>query len=313
MKRVVSISLGSSSRDHLAETEMLGEKVLIERRGTDGDLERAIGLIKELDGKVDAFGMGGIDLHVRAGARKYVLRDALKLLQAARLTPIVDGGGIKDTWEYRVISILERDYGIAFAGRTALLVQAVSRYGMALGLIEAGARLTFGDLAFTLGLPVAIRSLGALNLLASIIAPIACRMPISVLYPTGKRQQESKPRFQRMYEDNEIICGDFLYIKQHMPSDMTGKTLLTNTITADDVRFLQSRGVKLLITVSPEVGGRSFGANVLEAILVALAGVRPEDLGQDGYFRMLDRMDLRPRVQELQAQGNEAAAHAARQ
>jgi len=300
MKRVVSISLGSSSRDHVAEAQILGEKITVERRGTDGDMQKAIELIRELDGTVDAFGMGGIDLHVRAGTRKYVLKDALKLLHAAKITPMVDGGGIKDTWEYRVISVLEKDYGIPFRGRKALLVQGVSRYGMALGLIEAGARVTFGDLAFTLGVPLAIRSLGTLNVLASIIAPIACRMPISVLYPTGQKQQENKPRFPGLYEENEIICGDFLYIKQCLPLDVSGKTFLTNTITRDDVELLRSRGARLLITISPELDGRSFGANVLEAILIALAGKRPEELGRDGYFEMLERMNLKPRIQELQ-------------
>lgn len=299
MKHVVSVSLGSSSRDHFAETEILGERILVERRGTDGDIERAVALIKELDGKVDAFGMGGIDLYVHAGRRKLVIRDALKLLHAAKKTPMVDGGGIKDTWEYRIISVLERDWGIRFGGRTALLVQAVSRYGMARALVEAGAKVTFGDLAFTLGIPIGIRSLRALDILASIIAPVASRLPISVLYPTGQKQQEGKPRFEAMYRNNEFICGDFHYIRQHMPEDMRGKTILTNTITVKDVELLRSRGAKLLITVSPEFQGRSLGANVLEAILIALSGRNPAELSERDYFDMLDRMQLKPRVQEL--------------
>ncbi len=299
MKHVVSVSLGSSSRDHRAETEILGERILVERRGTDGDIDKAVALIKELDGKIDAFGMGGIDLYVHAGSRKLVIRDALKLLRAAEKTPIVDGGGIKDTWEYRIISVLERERGIQFRGRTALVVQAVSRYGMARALVEAGAKVTFGDLAFTLGVPVGIRSLGALNLLASIIAPVVCRLPISMLYPTGQKQQENRPRFGSMYRANELICGDFHYIKQYMPLDMRGKTILTNTITVKDVELLRSRGAKLLITISPELNGRSLGANVLEAILVALSGRRPEQLSEQDYFDMLDRMQLKPRVEEL--------------
>ncbi len=300
MKRVVSVSLGSSSRDHVATTEILGEEVQIERRGTDGSIERAVQLIQELDGKVDAFGMGGIDLYVHAGkTKKYVLKDALRIVQAAKVTPMVDGGGIKDTWEYKVIGILEKDYGLPFKGRTALVVQAVSRYGMALGLVEAGAKVTFGDLPFTLGWNIPIRSLGTLNVVASIIAPIAARLPISMLYPTGSKQQENKPKFPRLYE-NEYICGDFLYIKQYMPLDMTGRTLLTNTVTAKDVEFLKARGTKALVTISPELDGRSFGANVLEAMLIALAGRRPEELTEQDYFEMLDKMKVRPRVLELQ-------------
>ena len=51
MKHVVSVSIGSSKRDHKIEVELLGEKILIERRGTDGDLERAAQMLKELDGE----------------------------------------------------------------------------------------------------------------------------------------------------------------------------------------------------------------------------------------------------------------------
>jgi hypothetical protein len=38
------------------EVELLGEKVVIERIGTDGDMEKAAQMYKDLDGKVDAFG-----------------------------------------------------------------------------------------------------------------------------------------------------------------------------------------------------------------------------------------------------------------
>ena len=47
------------------------------------------------------------------------------------------------------------------------------------------------------------------------------------------------------------------------------------------------------------MNGRSFGANVLEAILIALAGKRPEELSEQDYFDMLERMKVRPRVQPL--------------
>ena len=77
-KRVVSVSLGSSKRDATIEAELLGYKVAIERRGTDGDLTRAGAEICELDGKVDAIGLGGTDLFVTAGRRRYYIRDSVR-------------------------------------------------------------------------------------------------------------------------------------------------------------------------------------------------------------------------------------------
>lgn len=66
MKHVVSVSIGSSKRDHKVEIELMGERILIERRGTDGSLAQAGRMIQELDGKVDAIGLGGMDLYIFA-------------------------------------------------------------------------------------------------------------------------------------------------------------------------------------------------------------------------------------------------------
>ena len=61
-------------------------------------------IIKDLDGKVDAFGLGGIDRYIYAVDRRYEFHDARRIVQAARKTPIVDGSGLKNTLERRVIS-----------------------------------------------------------------------------------------------------------------------------------------------------------------------------------------------------------------
>jgi hypothetical protein len=55
LKKVVSVSIGSSKRNHKVRVKIFGEEFTIERIGTDGDKRKAIELIKELDGKVDAF------------------------------------------------------------------------------------------------------------------------------------------------------------------------------------------------------------------------------------------------------------------
>ena len=73
MKRAVSISIGSSKRNKAVEVDLLGEKVSIERIGTDGDMEKAARLYEELDGKVDAFGVGGADLGLQVEDRWYPL------------------------------------------------------------------------------------------------------------------------------------------------------------------------------------------------------------------------------------------------
>lgn len=299
MKRVVSISLGSSKRDHRVEAEFLGEKFSIERLGTDGDMEKAKALIAQLDGKVDAFGLGGTDLYIYAGEKRYTIREAAQIAKAAKLTPIVDGSGLKNTLERNVIAYLRSELGMDFENTKVLLVCGMDRFGMAQALVESGARLICGDLIFALGLPIPLYSLKTLDLLARVAAPIICQLPFKYLYPTGKEQEKTNPRFARYYEEAQIIAGDFHYIKKYMPERLEGKTIITNTVTQKDLEILRKRGVKRLITTTPELNGRSFGTNVMEAVLVALAGKRPEEMTPKDYSLLLDKIGFKPRVEDL--------------
>jgi len=54
MKRVVSISLGSSQRNKKVNATLFGTDFEIERIGTDGDMKRFQEMVAELEGKVDA-------------------------------------------------------------------------------------------------------------------------------------------------------------------------------------------------------------------------------------------------------------------
>jgi hypothetical protein len=299
MKRVISVSIGSSSRDHSVETEVMGERFIIERKGTDGDIQKAIEMIREYDGKVDAFGMGGIDLYIHGGNRRYIIRDALPLKEAAKKTPIVDGSGLKNTLERRVIEYIHRNNVMELEGKKVLLVCAMDRFGMAEALEKAGASVVCGDLIFALGIPKKINSLRTLHNIARVIAPIACKLPFDVLYPTGKKQETRDNRFDNFYHEADIIAGDFLYINKYLPDSLAGKCIITNTVTSRDVSELASRGVSTLVTTTPEYQGRSFGTNVLEAVIVAVAGKGHQELNPAEYQKYLDKLDIKPRVEYL--------------
>lgn len=300
VRRVVSVSIGSSKRDHAVEIDVLGERFRIERIGTDGDIKKAVQLLSELDGKVDAFGMGGIDLYIWAGSRRYMLRDARQLAEAPKITPVVDGSGLKNTLERRVVQYLVHEVGLPLRGKKVLMVCAVDRFGMAEALVEAGCDMVYGDLIFTLKIPKPLKTLRSLHRLARVIAPIACRLPFSYLYPTGSSQETTVPKYSRFYEQADVIAGDWLFIKKYMPPKLAGKIILTNTVTKADVEELRSRGVAKLITTTPELEGRSFGTNVMEALLLAVARKRPEEMRPADYEELLDRIGFVPRIVDFE-------------
>ena len=299
MKRAVSVSLGSSTRDKRVEIDLLGERMVLERIGTDGDVEAASRLYRHLDGQVDALGVGGIDLAVGTLQHSYPLKAARRMVSGVQQTPVVDGRGLKHTLEQRCMRHVEAEIGHALQPKRALVNVALDRYGMAQSLIEAGYEMTFGDLLFALGVPLPLHRLSAVDRMAAVLAPLVGRLaPIRFIYPTGAKQHETVPRFTRWYRWATIIAGDCSYTKRHMPSDLTGKTILTNTTTQADVARFRAAGVRYLITTTPRYDGRSFGTNLMEAALVAVAG-KGRRLTPAELEHLLAEVDVRPQIQQL--------------
>lgn len=297
MRRIVSVSIGSSQRDSTAIINVCGEDFSIERIGTDGDIQKAIALIQKLDGEVAAFGMGGIDLYLWGGNRRFILREAKKIAQAPKITPIVDGSGLKNTLERRAIECLARENPDMFRGKRVLLTCAVDRFGMAQALQDTGSEVLYGDFMFTLGVPLPIYKLKVLESAVAVFAPMVVQLPFRWLYPIGAKQEESpkKNKYAKFYEWADIIAGDYHMIRKYMPDDLRGKTIITNTITPADVDFLTQRQIHELITTTPSLNGRSFGTNVMEGLLVALLDKPLAEITPDDYNHMLDKIGFSPR------------------
>lgn len=297
-KRVVSVSIGSSKRNSKAEVyvQSLRETFVLERIGTDGSWEKALELVRELDGKVDAFGLGGADLYVYAGSRRYTFRDAERLAKAAQKTPMLDGSGLKHTLERKAIQLLEPQ--IAWKDKKVLIPSAVDRFGLAEALDTAGAQTLYGDFIFGLGLPIPLYRLSLLQKIAYILLPIITQLPFQWLYPTGEKQEKQVQDWrQRYFEWADVVAGDWHFMRRFMPQNMQGKIILTNTTTPEDLEFLRARGIAKLITTTPRLEGRSFGTNVMEAFIVAVAGRYP--LSEADYLEYIEKLDLRPEVTEL--------------
>jgi len=276
MKRAVSVSLGSSTRDKRVAITLKGEQISVERIGTDGDAEKACRLFAELDGQVDALGVGGVDLYLRLDDREYPLHAALKLVQDVHQTPVVDGRGLKHTLERRVFELAAPELGDRPHFRRAFVPVAVDRLGLAEAVAEVADEVIIGDLMIALGIPIPIRGIPAYRRLARVLLPIVSHFPMSLLF-YGSSGEEPDPRYQRYFTDADLIAGDFLFMHKYLPDDLTGKTVITNTTTEENIEF---------------------GTNMMEATLTAYAG-KGRPLTDAELNGLIDELDLRPSVQQL--------------
>ena len=223
--------------------------------GMDGSLERALAKLRDLDGTVDAIGLGGIDVYLYAGTKRFALRDGLRLMQAVKTTPVVDGSGLKNTLEREAVEYLQRRTGHrACAGKRVLMVSALDRFGMAQALVAAGADVLFGDFIFALDLDRPVRGLDEFEAHGAQVSSRRVQAAVPVLLSD---RQEARPRRRsrsipsittkpRSSRATSISCAS------SCRTGSTGRLVLTNTRHGARHRRTARAGVARSITTTPD-------------------------------------------------------------
>jgi hypothetical protein len=294
MKKVVSVSLGSSKRDKRVQIDFKGVPVVVERIGTNGNIQKAQQLFSELDGNVDCLSVGGVDLALRLDGRAYPLYAARKLVKDVKQTPVVDGQGLKGTLERRVIELARPALGGVPHYKSAFMAMGVDRVGMARAICEVTDEVVFGDLMVGLGVPLIIKGFKNFRRVLKVMLPLVSLFPMSMIY-YDSMTGEVEPKYENYWKEAELIAGDFLFMSKVLPHDLSGKTIITNTTTAENVQFLKDKGISTIITTTPRYDGRSFGTNMMEAVFTAYAG-KGRILADEELNALIDDVDMRPDV-----------------
>ncbi len=288
MKRVVSISLGSSQRDYRFTTTILGQNIEVQRIGTDGDVDRARALVAECDGQVDAISLGGLTPVFRVGRARYPHPEALHVAAQARRTPVLDGGILKATLErWAVKRAADRVRGI-FKYKRILCTSGIERYELGAALSQYEAELRFADPIVHFGLsylPVP-RTLRQLEHYAATTLPITALLPYKFLHPVARGHETKDPRAEILFQWADVIAGDFAYIRHFAPPELKGKTIVTDDPSPAEIEELRASGVVYLVTMTPPLSAEQpfVSTDVLEAIVAAIQ----ETGSQPGEAEVLD-------------------------
>ena len=307
--RVLGVSLGSSKRDKTLEIIISGNEIQIERRGTDGSREKFREVILEANqnNSLDSIGIGGTDLYFILSSRVFPIKSSMRLIDGLEI-PAVDGIGIKLTREPQMIDWMNSDdfyekYNFTIKGKKAFVPCGIDRYPMAERLSHYCNEVIFGDIMFNLGLAIPLRKISSVKRVGRILLPIICNLPTDWFYPSGQKQVDNIPKFSKYFKDADILAGDFHYIRRYSPNDLEGKIVVTNTTTDLDIEFLKKRGVKYVVTSTPLIDGRTFGTNLIEAMIVAMLGKKKDEvhpsLGYQDYWKILEYEELQPSIRVL--------------
>jgi hypothetical protein len=145
-----------------------------------------------------------------------------------------------------------------------------------------------------LGVPLPVYGIPAFKRVARIMLPIVSYFPMSMIF-YGSDGAEHEPKYTKYFEESDLLAGDFLFMRKYMPKNISGKTILTNTTTEENIALLKERGAKTVITTTPRYDGRSFGTNMTEAMLTAYVG-KGRRLSDDELNGLIDELGLKPTV-----------------
>jgi predicted amino acid dehydrogenase len=296
MKKVVTVTLGSSKQDFDFETDFLGERFFVKRLGADGDHRKAWEMLRRQQASADAMGVGETSDHYHVGLRTIVNRETEKLTKVVTRVPVTTGAHLRRLLQVRAVRHVQKELGGYFNNNKVLFLSGMRNYEIAVALSEYTKNLSFADPVFQAGSPLLLGSLAQLELYARGNELVAGQKPFRLLEKSllGLKNM----RVANAVAGAHLIVGTFGEIKAvGSVANLEGKTLITSAVHDDQLAFYKQCKVNLVIDVTPNLfGGKVVGVATLEAMILAHLGRNANELADDEFEEIITELDIKPRL-----------------
>ncbi|MBH9579037.1 saccharopine dehydrogenase NADP-binding domain-containing protein [Inhella proteolytica] len=295
MKKVITVTLGSSQQDFSFKTRFLGQDFEVQRLGADDDLTQAWELLRRHQAEADAVGLGEIGDHYQVGLNSVVNKETRRLLNVVTRVPATTGATLRRLLQVRAVRHVQHELGNYFNNNIVLFLSGMRNYDMAVALSEYTKNLNFADALFQTGAPTMLHSLEQLELFAKGTRWVLPGKPREILEASlsGLKKRKVMSEVERAH----LIVGTFAEIKAVGNADnLNGKTVITSAVDDDRLKFFKQCKVNLVIDVSPKLFDQVVGINVIEAMILAALGKPPEAVSDDDFTEILDELQIAPRL-----------------
>jgi predicted amino acid dehydrogenase len=295
MKKVVTVSLGSSRQDFRFEADFLGERFEVQRFGADNDMGKAWELMRRQQAYADAIGLGEIGDHWHVGQNTVINKETRRLLNVVTRVPATTGATLRRLLQVRAVRHVQNRLGRYFDNNIVLFLSGMRNYHMAQALSDYTPNLSFADALAQTGAPRMLTSLAQLELYAKgseAVLPGRTREMLEGML-TGFKNNLIAAAVAKSH----VVVGTFHELREvGTPSNLAGKTVITSAVDDDRLGFFRQCNVNLVIDVSPQLFERVVGVNVIEAMVLAALGKPHEEVSDDDFEEILDELDLEPRL-----------------
>ncbi len=295
MKKVVTVTLGSSKQDFRFETDFLGQRFEVQRVGADDDTTKAWELMRRHQTHADAIGVGEIGDHYHVGQSTLINKETRRLLNVVTRVPVTTGATLRRLLQVRAVRWVQNELGHYFNNNLVLFLSGMRNYDMAVAMSDYTPNLFFADALAQTGAPTMLTSLAQLELYAKGTDWALSSKPGILLESALSGFKTS--RIAAQVTKSHVIVGTFHELKEVGTADnLAGKTVITSAVDDERMAWFTRHRVNLVIDVSPKLFPRVVGTNVIEAMILAALGKPHEQVSDDDFTEIIDELAIQPRL-----------------
>ena len=286
---VVDVTLVPTDDDYDEHVRFLDQDFRLLRLGAGGDLRAAMELARAWADRADAIAVTGLR---GAGGLAQVQRAA----RTGSATPVTDGHQLLEVLQEWAVRHVQAGLPGYFNNARTVVLGGSNHARTTRVLREFTGNVEFAD-------PRLRFDLGARLDSSPLLAPGArlARWPLRLVPDRVTEglalpgQVVSRALARQAARECDVLVGAYDELAGFGLEDLAGKTLITSSVSDEQLAELGDRGVDVVVDVTPQPFGVTVSAAALEAML--LASVAPSgSLTHDDLLDMIVSAGLQPRV-----------------
>ena len=295
MKKVVTVTLGSSKKDFEFKTKFLGQEFQVRRYGADKDSSKAWELMRRQQAYADAIALSDMPDHYHVGLRTVINKKSQHLMQVVTRVPVTTGASLRRLLQVRAVRYVQKELGHYFNNNLVLFLSGMRNYDMAVALSDYTRNLSFADPVFHAASPVLLGSLDQLELFAKGKELLPDGVPgefLKSVLGTLKNKIVANA-----VAKSHVIVGTFREIQAVASGgNLEGKTLITSAVDDEALAFFAKQKVNLAVDVTPKLFDQVVGISTITAMILAATGKAESELTDHDFEEILHELDIKPRL-----------------
>jgi predicted amino acid dehydrogenase len=293
MKEIIKLNFGSSRDNFDQVVEMNGEQFHVRGLGANYDFNLALEIIKRYSSECDAIALSGFILDIKLHKDTFVHQMVKEIREAAQGKPVLDGNMLrKAAIPWSIKRYLEQDKHF-LSNKNVSFYTGLVQWNFLSFFEEYQCHLFFGDLYFSLGIPIAIDGIKGLETFLKINAPFLSRMKLNKKVIRDFAAYQTKNKLMQPFFNADIFFITESQLKFTELNDLRGKTVIIDRLSEENEKKIFDAHAEGILNLFPtNTHDSQLSSSVIEAILTI---TNPKNvLTEEDILQNLQSTQIRP-------------------